>query len=426
MSLLALLGAMTGDALAQSYYYYQEVPGRYRAAPPRYEDPRYVQPPAVRRPPPRQTRQQPRPRRVEAPPPQPEPQQQGFQIPILGFIFSRIGAALSSSQPQYQYQQPDMAPTRPRADAAPRAAPRRAVQPRMHVAVMGDSLAENLAQGLTDALADRPEVALIRKLRPGTGFLKSGANWEGTAREILANEKPVNAIVVMLGPTDDPVPPDAKAETEAAPDRPRAAWTDVYAARVDDLLVQLRQKNIPLIWVGLPPVRDAATSADHAFVNDLVRERVRAFGGIFVDPWEGFVDEDARFVASGPTIEGRSARLRSADGVHFTRAGARKLAHYVEVELRPILAPGDDDAAAAAAAIATAPVAPGTSRIILLGSPPRAPGAMLAGGPTVEQAVAPAAPAADTEIAERVLVRGEPAKTRAGRADDYSWPTASN
>ena len=39
----------------------------------------------------------------------------------------------------------------------------------------------------------------------------------------------------------------------------------------------------------------------------------------------------------GPDFEGQMRILRSGDGVHFTKFGARKLAHYVERELRRVL-----------------------------------------------------------------------------------------
>ena len=41
-------------------------------------------------------------------------------------------------------------------------------------------------------------------------------------------------------------------------------------------------------------------------------------------------DEAGRFMQQGPDFEGQIRRLRSDDGVYFTKAGARKLAHYVD------------------------------------------------------------------------------------------------
>ena len=50
--------------------------------------------------------------------------------------------------------------------------------------------------------------------------------------------------------------------------------------------------------------------------------------------WDGFVDEAGKYTTYGPDYEGQMRRLRSGDGVYFTKSGARKLAHYVEREMR--------------------------------------------------------------------------------------------
>ena len=54
----------------------------------------------------------------------------------------------------------------------------------------------------------------------------------------------------------------------------------------------------------------------------------------YVDIWDGFVDEAGRYVLQGPDVDGQIRRLRSGDTVYFTKAGARKLAHYVEREIQ--------------------------------------------------------------------------------------------
>ena len=47
----------------------------------------------------------------------------------------------------------------------------------------------------------------------------------------------------------------------------------------------------------------------------------------------------------GPDFEGQTRRLRTSDGVHFTKAGARKLAHYLEREIRRVMPPGSEPVA---------------------------------------------------------------------------------
>ena len=60
-------------------------------------------------------------------------------------------------------------------------------------------------------------------------------------------------------------------------------------------------------------------------------------GGTYVDIWPGFVDDENRYTATGPDVDGQSARLRANDGVLFTRAGARKAAHFADTEIKRLL-----------------------------------------------------------------------------------------
>ena len=73
------------------------------------------------------------------------------------------------------------------------------------------------------------------------------------------------------------------------------------------------------------------------YLNDLYRARAEKAGIIYVDMWDGFVDDAGNYNNYGPDFEGQTRRLRSGDGAHFTRAGARKLAHYVEREIRRVM-----------------------------------------------------------------------------------------
>ena len=74
------------------------------------------------------------------------------------------------------------------------------------VLVIGDSLADWLGYGLEEALADTPEVGVVRKIKGNAGLIRYESrsdtpDWSQAAKELLASEKP-NAIVVMLGSND--------------------------------------------------------------------------------------------------------------------------------------------------------------------------------------------------------------------------------
>ena len=102
------------------------------------------------------------------------------------------------------------------------------------------------------------------------------------------------------------------------------------------------------------------------YLNDLYRARAEKAGIIYVDVWDGFVDESGHFTLQGPDFEGQMRRLRTGDGVHFTKAGARKLAHYRRARnpprdgcrgSQPVALPSSEPLAPAAAARPSGPTA---------------------------------------------------------------------
>jgi hypothetical protein len=204
-------------------------------------------------------------------------------------------------------------------------------------------------------------------------------------------------------------------------------WGELYSRRVDEMIGVLKSKGVPVFWVGLPSVRGTRATSEAVYLNDLYRGRAEKAGITYIDIWDGFVDEGGNYNNYGPDFEGQTRRLRSGDGVYFTRAGARKLAHYVEREIRrvmlaraaPVAAPiqqePEPDAkippAAAAPGLPPRPIA---SPVMSLTAPKGAGDALLGAQPV-------RATPADS-VATRVLVRGEPVEAPAGRADDFAWP----
>jgi hypothetical protein len=343
------------------------------------------------------------------------------------------------------------------------------VTPTTTVVVLGDAMADWLGYGLEDAFSDSPEIAVVRKNKLHSGLVryepKSDLDWWRVARDIIAQEK-ANYVVMMLGVSDRAsirerdMPKDAdkkkgKDQAEKPADKPRAEkdgqnkeqadeqeqapaaqpetqpakktggtiefrtdqWAEVYSKRIDETIAAMKSKGVPVIWVGLPSLRGAKSTADAVYLNDLYRARAERAGVVYIDIWDGFVDEGGKYSNFGPDYEGQMRRLRSADGVFFTKAGALKLAHYVEREIRRHM-----NSRATPVALPTGPLTPAT--------PDGKPAARPVAGPVVPLTVAPgntdellggagnSSPHGDA-IATRVLVKGEPLPAPAGRADDF-------
>lgn len=306
--------------------------------------------------------------------------------------------------------------------------PAEAPPARTRIAVIGDSLADALASGM---IAD-PGMAGELDIRPKTisasGLVRDDFHdWPQTAVALLRETPPPAALVVMLGLNDRQPIRAGGASLEPLGE----AWRAAYLARVDALIQTARSARIPLIWVGLPPMRSQRLSTELATINDLIRTRVNAASETFVDVFDGFADPAGGFAATGPDVIGDTVRLRGPDGIHFSPAGQRKLAFFVERPLRRRIG----DVASLAAPFPAIPPSPATPGHIAL--PP--PDPATATPPVIRQRDAigetrPIAPAVSgvtlidrnatppADPATRSLFdRGLSPAPRPGRSDDFRW-----
>src|SRR5438874_5363101 len=238
-------------------------------------------------------------------------------------------------------------------------------------------------------------------------------------------------------PVDTELSPDDAADNEAAPlaspekstRSPNGVyqfreerWVELYTKKIDEMIAILKSKGVPVLWVGLPAVRGPKATADMLFLDSLYRDSAAKAGITYVDVWDGFVDEAGRFLQQGPDFEGQIRRLRSYDGVYFTRPGARKLAHYVEREITRVLG-----AHSAPIALPNEPATPDANAVPGQPAPRPLAGPVL---PLVASSVGTdqllggpgSRPAGVDALAARTLVKGEALAPPAGRADDYAWP----
>lgn len=205
----------------------------------------------------------------------------------------------------------------------------------LNVLVVGDSLAGLLAQGLRDTYMDRPGIVIHGKSRDSSGLVRDDFyDWAKSFREMLAGTETYDAVVIMVGTNDRQVLRDAEGAHEPRSER----WRALYAARIDAMIASAREKGVRLFWVGMPTMRAERYSGDMLAFNDIFRQRAQQANVSFVDIWEAFGDEAGAYAVSGPDVSGAIVRLRTGDGVHFTRAGARKAAFFVDKEFQPIIA----------------------------------------------------------------------------------------
>ena len=381
---------------------------------------------------------------------------------------------------QLQQQQQHAQPTESSRAPSPRKAESQAT-PTTSIVVMGDDMADWLAYGLEDVFADSPEIGIVRKNKLNSGLIrydgKGDLDWWHAARDVLAQEK-ADYVIMMLGigdrqdigekdlakeadakandqkdqqakdeadkkPAQKPAKPDNSVKTESPEEAATAQrirktgvaefrsddWAKVYSRRIDETIAALKSKGVPVIWVGLPSIRGARSTADVAYLNDLYRSRAERAGITYIDVWDGFVEEAGKYSNYGPDYEGQVRRLRVGDGVFFTKAGAVKLARYVEHELRrfmnnrvPVVLPsGPLESSQAGTKLADRPL---VGPVVPLTGAPKdtkdsKDGDDLLGAPGSSQIHGDA-------TATKVLAKGETVAAPSGRADNFVRPQRAN
>ncbi len=236
------------------------------------------------------------------------------------------------------------------APAAPQPAAVEKTDDARKVLVVGDFVAGGLGEGLETAFAEKPNVVVVTRANGSSGLVRQDYyDWPGTIGGLVDEVRPT-VVVVMVGANDR-----QQMTVAGQREEPRSeAFMAEYERRAARLAQEVRDRGAQLVWVGTVPFRFRAMSSDMLAFNDIYRRAVENAGGEFVDVWDGFVDEEGAFAASGPDMNGQPAQLRASDGINLTRAGKRKLAFYVEKPLNRIIGEGQP---------ATASLQPGEVRV---------------------------------------------------------------
>ena len=285
------------------------------------------------------------------------------------------------------------------------------------VLVIGDFMASALADGLVVAFASDPGIVIEKKTDGSSGLVRDDhLDWPQTLTTYIGEVKPA-LVVIMLGANDrqQMVVAGKKEKFQTEP------WKTEYEKRVAAILEVTRQNKVPFVWTGLPAFSSPSLSADAATLNNYYRSKAEFAGGEFIDIWDGFADENGKFIATGSDINGQPVRLRGSDGLSLTKAGKRKIAFYVEKPIRKLI--GSELPAIsmlnANANVDSTAITPTVTDIvsvppISLMDPDLDGGSQLLDAATIPKAHG-------TSPRDKLIEKGETVVAPEGRVDDFKW-----
>ncbi|MGD9828208.1 MAG: GDSL-type esterase/lipase family protein [Hyphomicrobiaceae bacterium] len=208
------------------------------------------------------------------------------------------------------------------------------------IEIAGDSWAEGLLDGLRASFEGDARVEIARRRRALTSIVR--AEFEAQVSSLFEDlgRSPADVLVVMTGVGDrQSLRLAGGARFRFGSER----WRTEYGKRIDQLMKLAKSKRLAVYWVGLPIVRRAEAQDDVRVINEIIREKAYLNGIRFIDTWAGFAEEEGQYSAYGPDVAGTIRLLRDGDGVHFTSAGNRKLAHFVDRQMKRDIATAESE-----------------------------------------------------------------------------------
>jgi hypothetical protein len=209
--------------------------------------------------------------------------------------------------------------------SAPRLPPLRvgtAAHP-LRVLVVGDSLGLDFGRSIESKLGAGGIVHTTVDGRVGTGLTRPDSfDWSAELRSDLAQFRP-EVVVAMFGGNDDQ---DAIVGGRFVAFGSQA-WGEIYGSRVAAFAAAVHADGTRLLWAGLPVMRSADKTQRLQTVMAVTRSVLAGRdGALFVDESATLADSSGHYTFALPDASGQLVIVREPDGVHFSPAGADRLA----------------------------------------------------------------------------------------------------
>ena len=196
----------------------------------------------------------------------------------------------------------------------------------LDVWIIGDSLMELLGPSILNESEDSGVVDAVVDFRFVSGLTRRDFfDWPVYAAEQLPLRQP-DVVVAMYGGNDGQ---DANVDGVIV-ERWTPPWIEFYRGRVAEAMDVFASEGSKVYWIGLPIMASDLFSEHVQLMNDVYREEAAKHPSVSViESWDLFTDESGNYSAYLTNAAGNLELMRYGDGVHFTWAGARRLAAVV-------------------------------------------------------------------------------------------------
>ncbi|TLM68388.1 MAG: DUF459 domain-containing protein, partial [Actinobacteria bacterium] len=197
----------------------------------------------------------------------------------------------------------------------------------LDVYICGDSMSMDVGAAFVNVAVKTGCIESKRFYRSATGLSRPDAyDWPTELRREMGSTRH-EAVIAMFGANDgQDVEYEGKVLKLYTPE-----WEALYGERVGEAMDVLTAGGQRLYWIGLPIPRSAKQAKKYEMMNRVYRAQAekRAASVVYVDSWKLFSDASGNYSELLQDGRGKLVDMRKDDGIHFTMAGANRMASAV-------------------------------------------------------------------------------------------------
>ena len=195
----------------------------------------------------------------------------------------------------------------------------------VRVLLTGDSLMEGLGPQMRDSLAGYSNITFIPIGKKSTGLSRPDFyNWPAVLKQHLVADRP-HLVVMWVGTND---PQGIHGHTGLG-EPCSEAWQQVYRSKLREVVSLAHAHGARFMLMGPPVVGDPTLNTQLGIIDRLMQYECRALGICYISTRYILGGSSGIFHPQGRLLSGEMVTLRSADRVHITADGNRRVMDYL-------------------------------------------------------------------------------------------------
>lgn len=197
----------------------------------------------------------------------------------------------------------------------------------------GDSMMQGVAPHVQKALLEQFNIKTVNLSKQSTGLAyPKFFDWPKTIKETIEANPQIKILVMFLGPNDPWDMPNPHGGVYLKYESPE--WEAVYRSRVAEIIQTANQHHVSVMWITPPNMRKPTLNKQMIYLSHVVADEVQKNKAFSIDSRE-ILGSMNNIYSDYFQENGQSVKARSADGIHFSLDGQKRIAntilHYFKV-----------------------------------------------------------------------------------------------